>query len=256
MYGDYLRGKLDEIKAYDIYNDIKSITDSAEDKPTVFIGASESYKLPFDIKYGIESIFVHDILTNNYLARETINFRIYPYFRMLGLPLAEADDVLYTKCLAMANDMPSYPKDGYIKENNEAIVVKLGDIEEIVPVTDISLGSGNIRAKMDTFNLSDNILNVSGWAILENAPVNRVKKKLLITKRDTGEKYIYNCGNVSRRDVVNKLGLYDDFEYCGYFGYINTEKFENGNYTVQLILDLYGQLYSTDIFENMEINIK
>lgn len=127
IYNDYLQFKLDYQKAYTILNDIKKETDTYSRKLVVFVGVPDSYNLPVNANIGIDSIFIHDRVGNN----SFVNGRIYRFYKQIGFVFKEGNQDLYNGSVNAANYMSEYPKNGYIKELDDVIVVKLGDVEYV-----------------------------------------------------------------------------------------------------------------------------
>lgn len=204
-YTDYLVCQLDLEKAKDIYQKITSMGMGYKEKPTVFIGASNSYELPFEIDTGIDSIFRHDITSYNNRTNESVNFRIYSYFKMLGMPLIEADDVLYDKCLIYNNQMEAFPSDNSVYETDDAIIVKLGECSQLslIDISDFRVyDTDSLNCIQDSFELSDDkVLHCSGWLYIKGKPVNQTKKVLIFENQGTNETWRYYCADLERADV-------------------------------------------------------
>lgn len=252
-YDAYRMSEYDESMARNIYSDINKNIDyssSIWNKPTVFIGAGPSFYSNFKgyVKnIGIESIFYHDIASNNIFANETSGFRIYKYFELLGLHVNEGNDIIYKQCNSIAENMPIYPEEGYIKETNDAIIVNFGYTSEIGSykcIEDLDIQENkNIKSNIEYIKEDGNIISFRGWVFNKKFPTNACKKEWLIIDDKYDSYYVapyeYTCANESRLDVTEANNLSKDFEYCGFTGSFDKSKIreEKGdNFKMELML--------------------
>ena len=52
-------------------------------------------------------------------------------YKRQGLHVNEGNDIIYKQCNSIAENMPIYPEEGYIKETNDAIIVNFGHTSEL-----------------------------------------------------------------------------------------------------------------------------
>lgn len=263
-YDAYRMSEYDESMARNIYSDINKNIDyssSIWNKPTVFIGAGPSFYSNFKgyVKnIGIESIFYHDIASNNIFANETAGFRIYKYFELLGLHVKEGNDILYKKCKPIAENMPVYPKEGYIKETNDAIIVNFGYTSELgsyKSIEDLDIQENkNIKSNIEYIKEDGNIISFKGWVFNKKFPTNACKKEWLIIDDKYKSPYVspyeYTCANESRLDVTEANDLSKDFEYCGFTGSFDKSKItedKGDNFKMELMLVYKDVWYKTGI---------
>ena len=260
----YRMSEYDENMARTIYADINKNIDSSSslwNKPTVFIGAGPSFYYSFSgyaDNIGIDSIFCQDIDRGNIFANETAGFRIYKYFELLGLHVKEGNDILYKKCKPIAENMPVYPKEGYIKETNDAIIVNFGYTSELgsyKSIEDLDIQENkNIKSNIEYIKEDGNIISFKGWVFNKKFPTNACKKEWLIIDDKYKPPYVslyeYTCANESRLDVTEANDLSKDFEYCGFTGSFDKSKItedKGDNFKMELMLVYKDVWYKTGI---------
>lgn len=260
----YRMSEYDENMARTIYADInKNINSSSSlwNKPTVFIGAGPSFYYSFSgyaDNIGIDSIFCQDIDGGNILANETSGFRIYKYFELLGLHVNEGNDIIYKQCKSIAENMPIYPEEGYIKETDDAIIVNFGHTSELGSykcIGDLDIQENkNIKSNIEYIKEDGNIISFRGWVFNKKFPTNSCKKKWLIIDDKYDLYYVapyeYTCANESRLDVTEANNLSKDFEYCGFTGSFDKSKIsedKGDNFKMELMLVYKDVWYKTGI---------
>ena len=260
----YRMSEYDENMARTIYADInKNINSSSSlwNKPTVFIGAGPSFYYSFSgyaDNIGIDSIFCQDIDRGNILANETYGFRIYKYFELLGLHVNEGNDIIYKQCKSIAENMPIYPEEGYIKETDDAIIVNFGHTSELGSykcIGDLDIQENkNIKSNIEYIKEDGNIISFRGWVFNKKFPTNSCKKEWLIIDDKYDLYYVapyeYTCANESRLDVTEANNLSKDFEYCGFTGSFDKSKIsedKGDNFKMELMLVYKDVWYKTGI---------
>ena len=123
FYSDYVKSQRDLKQAYQIAEDIKKKASNLT-KPIVFVGMPE-HRYNIQTQEGAqvtgESIIYWGICAfgdNSYELTKFINSLGYHYYKR---PTNEQ----YVRGIKLAEDMESYPKENYIKEFEDIIVVKL-----------------------------------------------------------------------------------------------------------------------------------
>lgn len=248
VYCDNVKNELDVQVAQNIYKDIQKI-DNYSELPVVFIGALDEYQLPYDVSLGIDSMFRHDIVSNNCLSNETPDFRIYSFFKILGMPVKTADDMLYMKVLEKSAEYSVYPKDGYIGVDDNIIIVKLGECNEVnsVDISQMQIQSGKTRSYLDNYSDGKDTLTIQGWGYISGITSNRVKKYILLTGQNSGNSFLIRCANVERQDVVDAMKIKNSYKWCGYNLQFNKNLLEPDTYDVQILFEAGGVFYNSDI---------
>lgn len=256
LYCDDVKNQRDVAVAEQIYADIQKI-DDYQDKAVVFLGAIPEYKLPYNISLGRDSIFRHDIIGENCLSYETLNFRIYSFFRLIGIPVKEADDNDYMKALLNSGQYSTYPKDGYIGVMDDLIIIKLGDCSAIktIDINQLQMDESLICTQVDKYSSIDGVICAQGWGYIQGITSHRVKKYLAFVEENSKVVYMIRCANIKRDDVVDSLGIENSYRWCGFNIEVNPDILPLGNYNVKLVLETAGKIYDTgQQLEN--INIK
>lgn len=252
IYNDYLQCQLDYQKAYTILNDIQKETDTYNSKPVVFVGVPDSYNLPVNANIGIDSIFRQDRVGNN----SFVNGRIYRFYKQIGFVLKEGTQDLYNESVNVANDMSEYPKNGYIKELDDVIVVKLGDVEYISKFNN-NIGNAKnyklTRNSCDSFNVYNNQLFANGWGIVNEVSSEEVKKKLILTNINTNDMYMINIKNTNRNDISVFYKTNNLYDKSGYEINIDLSNVSKGKYNVKLYLYYNNDFYDTDFHKELEV---
>lgn len=154
--------------------------------------------------------------------------------------------------------MPVYPKEGYIKETNDAIIVNFGYTSELgsyKSIEDLDIQENkNIKSNIEYIKEDGNIISFRGWVFNKKFPTNACKKEWLIIDDKYDSYYVapyeYTCANESRLDVTEANNLSKDFEYCGFTGSFDKSKIreEKGdNFKMELMLVYKDVWYKTGI---------
>ena len=128
-YFVYLRSTFDCQKVYQIAEELEKNSSDYKSKPVIFIGIPHVYDMPYYItgEYVDASLF-----RCNRENEEIYNCaRIYSLFHYLGIELQWGTQELYERAIKDSANSPVFPKEGSVKEYNDYIVVKLGELNNI-----------------------------------------------------------------------------------------------------------------------------
>ncbi len=222
---------------------------SAFNKPIVFMGFPDNITAEYG-EVEESSIFVWDRNVDEFNTR-----RIFSFFEELGYSLnSKIGNIDYDKIRENLYFMKSYPEDGCVAENEEYIIVKLGDsLCETLKNYSIVESNGQLEGNIEGFAYENNIISMKGWLIKieQNAYDNNIS---LILYNDNIS-YRLRIDEVQRPDITQYYGYNYNFDNSGINAYISIPKcVVDGEYKVYLELKDKNEVLQYDI--NQMIRIK
>lgn len=243
FFVDHLRYQADSFKARVIADDINEM--SNKQKGVIFIGQPTNYNLPLGDTVGY-SIFQWDRFTGIQSQLQN-DHRIFNFLKMHGYDFAKAGGYNENKVVSQADNMPVYPKQGYVKEFNDYIIVKLGAF----PYKSLNLNPDQFNKKFvdktneaqystDNFTQENNTLNIRGWAFIKN----NLSKNIHVALISKQKQYILDTQSVIRNDVTLTLNDNENHDNSGYeVAGFSTSMLSSGKYKVALIFDENNIVY-------------
>ena len=128
FYIDYQRYQFDRHVSQTIITDINRI--NTEDKPILILGSRH-----FIHPYGAYDFVGHSILWWNraaFLHSELSSREILAFWEFLGYHFTVAQNVDKDLLFDLFETMPAYPRDGYIKDTGEFILIKIGEYTNLI----------------------------------------------------------------------------------------------------------------------------
>lgn len=245
FYADYLSCEQDRRIMERIGEDLKAY----DMNEVVFVGLPEKIEDYSDIT-DIYSLFLHDRM--NSINDEISSGRIYRYFNMNGYNIQSPGDVDYQEVFEVASDMGQYPTDGYIKETENYLIVKLGESPwEIIEVSEQKKieNSGLVKSSYDQELYEDGCLTISGWAFINKVSSNNCEIAVVL-EDDKQMYYKMRTQSVERKDVTAAFSDGCDYDMSGFTMSIDIDScMEAGGYSVKLLIECEDDLYLMDICE-------
>ncbi len=219
---------------------------STYNKPIVFMGFPNDYTLQWD-ELESTSIFIHDRLAS--VTYEETSRRIYNLYKELGYSLKKASDIAidYYDVRYEVASMSAFPEDGCVKEQDDYIIVKLGD--SLCEILDDENSNWkmeeDLTGNIDWCIYEDRILNIGGWLNGQDYPsYNNIS---LILWNDKNQ---YRM-RLDERVTKITSNIDDSINYKNY-SFNNTiilsDYIESGHYTIYLELSVCNDekyLYNT-----------
>ncbi|HAG03965.1 MAG TPA: hypothetical protein DCG28_00870 [Lachnospiraceae bacterium] len=238
FFHEYLLSERNKDMAYTIYTDLKRMGYNNE-KPVIMPGKFEGHDLLYNDT--TVSIFAHDYV-NEKARRSTQTQRRENYFALLGYNINFADDVTFRNNEYLAEDMPVYPCEGYIKEFDDVVVVKLGNIDPFENITEDRVKTdSNLKEKQEHFQYDKDRFSVDGWGYFEGENQNAVHTYAAFKKGD--ELFLIKCGSLERKDVVEENKLYSGYRWCGYSLDVPSSLIPKGFKYYKMVYRLESQYY-------------
>jgi len=125
FYSEYLKYQRDLKDAYQIADDIKRCATDLN-KPIAFIGIPDKGFQTAD-QIGAQSNGLSVVWWGQKAFNDN-SYELIKFINSLGYYYRKPTDEQYTKGIELSEDMEKYPKDGYIKEFEDIIVVKFRDV--------------------------------------------------------------------------------------------------------------------------------
>ncbi len=121
FYNDYKRYERDLEIEENISNEIETYHDAS--KPILFIGWVENSPDTRTIPGEYNGVQYFNQYSNYREKANPYSYLLLDFFRIHGHAFTDATEEYYEEGREIAEDMPSYPKPGYIKEEEEYIIV-------------------------------------------------------------------------------------------------------------------------------------
>lgn len=215
-------------------------------KNVVFVGFPEGV-VTYDGFVNTKSLFYVDRYDSiNY---EINGARLCWDFNLYGYNIKGAYNIDIGEVLGNIGGMKNYPADGYIKETDNYIIVKLGEApwEEVDLSEEKMLYSqDNVLCGIDAVEFEDKNIHVRGWALI-NGETSNGNKYFVVLENDEIT-YKVRTQQVERPDVTEAFGNYINYDMSGF---VTNSKIcnylEPGDYDVKLIIEKGEILYVNDI---------
>lgn len=223
-------------------------------KPIVFLGFPNNY----NINYGEAedtSIFVWD--RNSNVSLEETSERIYNFYDELGYylerPSQKNIDFYYLR--KEISDMNSFPLEGFVKEEEECIIVKLGDsLCEIMNFDDsLYTAKGNLLGNIEGMDYVNNVLNLKGWLIKvgHNSYANNIS--LILVNNEKG--YKLRIDEDMREDITVYMADGVNYDNSGFDAILSLPEYiSTGSYKVYLELLDDEEKYLYDMGQNIVVD--
>lgn len=203
FYSDVMRLEYDKNFANRIYNHVLDKTgDSVESKPLVILGIHLYKYKPFIVHYDSIGPSFFDTNTGR-------SARMHYFMSWLGDDYIMPTEAEVNDANVIADYMPSYPNNGYVKETKNLIVLKLSDrVLMNPPAVNLNLKKYNqlpnskIQSSIDSLESQNKNISISGWAYIKNK--NAADTKTYIRVTDNGLHKTYPV-NVKQRPDIAKL---------------------------------------------------
>lgn len=169
FYVDYQRYQLDLTKMNSIAEEIEKNNGGNSQKEIVFVGLPENYNLKLGDTEGY-SIFQWDRFDG--IQSELRNSsRIFRFMNLHGYNFKGLLEMDEQEIITNSVGMNQYPKDGFVKDFGDYLIVKLGpsayELSELTLNEFYKRYIGDIKDvtfSKDWFSLEANILSLGGWA--------------------------------------------------------------------------------------------
>ncbi|WP_334072099.1 MULTISPECIES: glucosyltransferase domain-containing protein [Paenibacillus] len=237
FYTDYLRYQIDIAKMNSIVTEIdKYQTDDGVRKKLVFIGAPPSFNLKLGDTEGY-SMFQWDRTWG--LESELRNSsRIFRFMNLHGYDVKEFENFDDKEIIARAGAMSYYPKEGYVKDFGDYLLVKLGptpyEISELSRqefYKKFNTSDFNIEYTIDWFAYQNNILSIGGWGSIDGvSPKDTIIKVALVSDK---RQYLLTTDSRKEDNDEEILNLKSGYRVLS----LPTGTLEKGKYDVVLIFD-------------------
>lgn len=123
FFTDYLRYQMDISTMNTIALEIEKTQSENTKKPVAFVGALNEYNLKLGDIEG-HTLFMWDRIYT--VDQELASVRIFDFMNMHGYNIQKAENVNPEKLKKQILDMPTYPRNGYVKDCGDYIIVKIG----------------------------------------------------------------------------------------------------------------------------------
>lgn len=242
FYEDYMVCERDRRIMERVGEDMKAY----DTNEVIFVGYPKD-TVGFNAWTGLSSIFWSE--RENSLTWELYDSRIYRYFGMYGYYLGMPADTSVQEIISEASGMPAYPADGYIKEVDDYILVKLGDApwEEIrLQKQKAIYGSDEIKSFCDGFAYEDGKLFITGWALLEGVDSGSSDYSVILESEE--HTYKLRTRSEVRADVVEAFEGEADYMMSGFTANVALGDYlEAGDYDVSIMIESRGKVYITNL---------
>lgn len=95
--------------------------------------------------------------------------------------------------------------------------------------------NNQIQYHIDKYNNTKHILDISGWAFIQNALIDDTKKYIILVNKTTKKHYIYATFNEKRTDITQHFTA-KDLSTAGFNLHLNKHHCPKGTYTLELLL--------------------
>jgi len=239
FFVDYLRYQYDVEKMHRIAEEVTKVQNGRH-KGLVFIGKPEDYNLKIGEVEGY-SIFQWDRFAGP--QSEFKSDRIFRFMNMHGYFFEEKDVFDRQSVIDQSRDMPSYPLEGFVKDEEDYIIVKIGEAPyQMKKYTgqdfkkDYENNSVELIGNADFFSYHNNLLTVYGWGIKSGIDSGNIKKQVALVNNE--RQYFLKTDSIFRTDVNDQFNDGTDYRYSGYsVSSLSTEGFISGDYEIILIFD-------------------
>lgn len=246
FYEDYMVCEKDRRIAERVGEDMKAYDTNA----VVFIGYPED-TIGVNEWTGLSSMFWCEREIS--LKQEFFPSRIYRYFRLNGYDVSKpADvsvDVSVEEIIKEMAGMENYPVDGYIKEVDNYIIVKLGDEpwKEInLPKQKDMYDREDVMSVCDRFTYEDGKLFITGWALIEG--VDSSTNDYCIILENDKKTYKIRTSSDVRVDVSEAFPGETDYTMSGFTANVDLGNYlEPGDYDVNIMIESDGSIYINNL---------
>ncbi|AIW41887.1 glucosyltransferase domain-containing protein [Paenibacillus polymyxa] len=239
FFTDYMRYQLDVTKMHTIAEEILKV-EKGKQKGVVFIGKPEDYNLKMGDVEGY-SIFQWDRFTGP--KSELKSGRIFRFMNMHGYNFNPAENVKENDVIIKSSIMPSYPKSGFVKDEGDYIIVKIGEapfqtssLTHEKFIEEYKNNPSKIVQNADFFSYKDNLLSIVGWGVKKGTDSTNTSIQVALVNNQ--KQYFLKTYSVVRKDVTNAFQDGHNYNNSGYsVASFSTSEFASGDYDLILILD-------------------
>lgn len=235
FYTDYLRYQLDIAKMNSIATEIEKYrSDDNVPRKLVFIGAPSSYNLRLGDTEGY-SMFQWDRTWG--LESELRNSsRIFQFMNLHGYHVEQMNNFDEKEVIERAGTMSYFPKDGYIKDFGDYLIVKLGPTPYEISESSykefyskFNTIDNDVEYTKDWFGFQNNILSLGGWGSINGvSPKDTVIKVALVNDK---RQYILTTDSRKVGNDEELLNLKAGYRILS----LSTSLVEKGDYDVVLL---------------------
>lgn len=254
FYNDYKRYLLDLNTIKNISREVEIETgDIIPVKPVVFIGLLED---SYNIYRG--EVIGQSLLRWDRMWGQDSADRIYNFYNMFGYNYKRVATEQIEKAKLDAVGMECWPQQGSVKEFDEYIIVKMGDLslEKYEMNKDdfdkyINRNSVNIDGWINHVSINNNLFNINGWAIYKDFDSTNTKIRVAFI----GDENQYLVETQPMGGVTDHFNNGINYDNAGFnLSNYNVSILEPGKYKVGIVLETSKLSTYFDI--NYELEVK
>lgn len=223
---------------------------AAYHKPVVFMGFPNDKNLNYG-EVEESSVYIWDRNANVY--NEQTSVRIFRFYEKIGHSLAQPEsDTDFFQIREEIADMRGYPEEGYIRELEECIIVKLGDsLCEILSLKDCKIDDNEkLFGNIENFNYENRCINITGWLLEKNR--NSYANDLSLVLLNKKNQYRLRMDHLDRSDVTDYMHDGLNYNNSGYHAEILLPEYVYpGSYRVYIQLQNKTGAYLYDTVQDI-----
>ncbi len=253
-YKKFLSYEKDKIMSQKILSDIEKECGilTTYQKPIIFMGFPDNSNL----NYGeVEecSEFIWD--RNASIDQEETSVRIYRFYQELGYKLVPPDDRIdfYQIRKEVANMQP-YPREGYICEKEEYVIVKLGSsLCEILSEKEYKPNlNEELLGNIEVFSCENRKISISGW-LADKGKCSYGNIASLVLSNDKN-KYRLRMEHMDRQDVTDYISDGINYDNSGFYAELLCPDYiQPGSYKVYIELRNKNDVSLYQVVENIDL---
>lgn len=258
-YAKYLTFEKDKTILDCLMHDVYAKCGYNTQKPIVFLGIPNDMKISWP-EAEKASVFSWGRLET--IAREENSGLLYGFINDNGYSVKGVPQGIdFSEARRKISGMRNWPEDGCIEENDEYILVKLGDsIYEIFDMKKEELFqeytvNDKINFSIDRISLENNIIDMSGWAVMIGDDAYDYNISVLLVSHISDTQYKLRINETIRTDVTAYFS--DGYNYDNSGFNINMPLLEivnQGSYDILLLIETTEGKYLVDIGQDIEVN--